>query len=588
MATLTSSSPSSRLFGEQRMRSYRSNYGSYNSYESSSPRLEKSFVTKQSTVPSNGPSYSRTSGSGYTSRSRTYSGSAESTGLRRGTSLDRDVDSCVRGSSSLFTHAKTTSLTRDRTTNDVTSSATSSLPHRRRRYSLSLDRESLSGIDSSDDSLFSKPRRKYTDIIEQQKQRRQLENELREREKEERKQKRDDAIRGIISRGMDDDYAGFDYRTLLDGILKRQRSSSVSYGEDESRRLCSSLSSTRRSRYEYKPTTRASSVARGYLEDASDDYTSLRPRRRRSASVTPSDDVTKSHYDDVIKSNYDVIRSRRSMQQQDFEMSTSANDFKAVSTTDVNSPYKRDISSLVLDPYKPFTPDDIKVNVLPSGNCATTYTQSQQYGSACESKEANAELDKVIQKTKLMQDNMHTLENFVRANRTLFPEDTCVYQQIRFFQLTKEQLLDIGESPDAVLYGVKMRERLVVPHGTDVTDILSRYYGNKENIEVQYSDRDRIKAEAEEEENRKRAETQRSIRSQVEAEFDARDTQRILGNESMAARQATMTRDQFDSYKHLHPHLTDNYMKSFYVNAGRWNLLMVMYRKNVTKYENIL
>ena len=67
-----SSSHSSKLFGTQRLRTYRaSNVGSYSSYESSAPGLEQSFHSTR------------------TSRSQTDV--STSSPSRRGTSVDRDV-----------------------------------------------------------------------------------------------------------------------------------------------------------------------------------------------------------------------------------------------------------------------------------------------------------------------------------------------------------------------------------------------------------------------------------------------------------------------------------------------------------------
>jgi len=44
---------------------------------------------------------------------------------------------------------------------------------------------------------------------------------------------------------------------------------------------------------------------------------------------------------------------------------------------------------------------------------------------------------------------MHTLEEFVKRNRSLFPDDIIIYQNVKFFRLNDEELRRIGERPDA-------------------------------------------------------------------------------------------------------------------------------------------
>jgi len=65
--------------------------------------------------------------------------------------------------------------------------------------------------------------------------------------------------------------------------------------------------------------------------------------------------------------------------------------------------------------------------VLPNGQRAVTYTRQSQTGHG-DHREANVEIEKMIRKTKHLQDSMHTLEEFVRRNRSLFPEDIIIYQ----------------------------------------------------------------------------------------------------------------------------------------------------------------
>ena len=72
---------------------------------------------------------------------------------------------------------------------------------------------------------------------------------------------------------------------------------------------------------------------------------------------------------------------------------------------------------------------------------------------------------------------MHTLENFVKRNRSLFPEDIIIYQHIIFYLLDSDELKRLGEDrTGAEVYGVKIRERLVAPFGTDVASVLQKYY----------------------------------------------------------------------------------------------------------------
>ena len=71
---------------------------------------------------------------------------------------------------------------------------------------------------------------------------------------------------------------------------------------------------------------------------------------------------------------------------------------------------------------------------------------------------------------------MNTLEEFVKRNRSLFPADILIHQHICYCLLTEDELLRMGERPGADVYGVKIREKLIVPYGTEVLDILQRNY----------------------------------------------------------------------------------------------------------------
>jgi len=183
-----------------------------------------------------------------------------------------------------------------------------------------------------------------------------------------------------------------------------------------------------------------------------------------------------------------------------------------------------DISSMVLHPGEQFVPTDVSVTTLPSGQKAVTYTRFSQTGHGDQTK-ANVEIDRVIQRTKRMQETMHTLENFVKRNRSLFPEDIIIYQHIVFYLLDPAELKRLGMRPDQEVYGVKVRERLVAPYGSDVASILRRYYSRYNEVEVEYSEKEDIRRrlrqemsgteviDSEEEERRRR---RRRMRTDVE------------------------------------------------------------------------
>ena len=174
----------------------------------------------------------------------------------------------------------------------------------------------------------------------------------------------------------------------------------------------------------------------------------------------------------------------------------------------------------LLDSDLHFNADNVQVQVLPSGQEKTTYTKVSQDGIG-NKKLANAEIEKVIRNTVSLQQSMHTLEDFVKNNRRLFPEDTIVYQQIRFFQLNEAELAKIGEPPEAVVYGVKIKEKLVVPPGTDVSEALRQYCGDRDSIEVQYRGRRQRPYELEETEDERRKANEK-IRQQVEKDYEKR------------------------------------------------------------------
>jgi hypothetical protein len=229
----------------------------------------------------------------------------------------------------------------------------------------------------------------------------------------------------------------------------------------------------------------------------------------------------------------------------------------------------RDITNLVLDPDDTFQPDHVRVINLSSGKQAVSYDRTRQSGHGADKKEADAAIERVIQRTRTMEQSMYTLEDFVRANRSLFPEDTQIQQQIRFFQLSEQELVEMGESLDSAgLYGVKIKEKLIVPRGYDVTAALNKYYGKKGSCHVELDQQQSIRAQADQEVELSRQESYDSIRKQVEKEFEQRDAARILGEQRHDVKQAQRGVDHRDRYGHLHSHVTPDYIKSDYVTAG--------------------
>jgi len=69
---------------------------------------------------------------------------------------------------------------------------------------------------------------------------------------------------------------------------------------------------------------------------------------------------------------------------------------------------ENDITKYVFTPGEKFLPTDVSVSVLPSGKKAVTYTRFSQKGSGNQ-REANAEIDRIVAKTKLLQVNILVL-----------------------------------------------------------------------------------------------------------------------------------------------------------------------------------
>ena len=206
----------------------------------------------------------------------------------------------------------------------------------------------------------------------------------------------------------------------------------------------------------------------------------------RSASYSRLDDISSTanmyDFDTYTPSTRSRPRLHRAISDQNITIHGVGADINA---------YGGDVGHFVTDSSVHFAPDEVEVVILPSGKKAIQYSKYSQSGYG-DRGEQNQAIKRVVEKTRFMQQSMTTLEDFVRRNRTLFPEDTRIYQRIRFFLLTAEQLREIGEDPNAEVYGVKIVERLVVPYGTDVVHILQRCY-NKKDFNIEFSGTKEIK-----------------------------------------------------------------------------------------------
>ncbi len=312
--------------------------------------------------------------------------------------------------------------------------------------------------------------------------------------------------------GKDYEYTGLDFRTMYDGVRRMPRSASVSRFDDV-------------------------------------DVEKITSRVRRSSSVSRTENMD---WNVTPKKTY---RSRRN----ELAMSGELSDFQ-------RSRDGSDLASYVMDPGDRFEPDDVQVMDLGSGKRMVTMTKSQQSGHGNE-KDANSALNRVIEKTRCMEQRMSTLEEFVRRNRSMFPEDTRIYQSVRYFLLNETQLKEIGEPPDAEVYGIKIVEKLVVPPGTDVNFLLSRYHG-KSDVEFEYDEKETRKREVDEQMETDFVKMQEDIRKKVEIEWELREKRRVVGDEAYEVKIATSHSNQRDNYGHMHSHVTPKYIQSIYRDAG--------------------
>lgn len=88
----------------------------------------------------------------------------------------------------------------------------------------------------------------------------------------------------------------------------------------------------------------------------------------------------------------------------------------------------------------------------------------------------------------------------MKRNRSMFPEDIIIYQHIIFYLLDDDELKRLGEDrAGSEVYGMKIRERLVAPFGTDVASVLKKYYAKHSDVEVEYMEREDIQRRLKEE-----------------------------------------------------------------------------------------
>jgi hypothetical protein len=499
----------SAQYGREKMRSYRSKYGKLASYESAS----KIYKDRQEFDLETRRADSR--------KSRYYDG-AEMTRVTSGgrtrvaRSEDRDVNYEITRSNRLLQSSRQYDYqTRSYITEDDKENKPikryGQLPSHRIGRSASVDRDATLQIDH--DLRRDRKKSRFLDTYSTAAIKRKVEEVY---DRKQAAETYDYEPRRTRSQSVtrSSPYQGFDFRTMLDGVRRVPRATSLSR-----------------------------------FEDSEIDIDKIINHPKRSSSVSRS---LEPEWDMSPKKTHMSRRGEQSMelQIQDFQ----------------SNRHGSDLSSHVLDPNTRFEPDNVQVIELPSGKRAVTMTKFNQSGSG-DQREANSALNRVVEKTRYMQQGMSSLEDFVRRNRSMFPEDTRIYQRVRYFQLNEQQLLEIGECPDAEVFGVKIAEKLVVPPGTDVGHLLNKYYGKKD-VEVEYDERESRRRDTEERMETDYQKMQDDIRLTVEKEYETREKKRILGDESFEVKQASAQRKYHEHYGHIHPHLTPNYIQSIYRDAG--------------------
>lgn len=114
-----------------------------------------------------------------------------------------------------------------------------------------------------------------------------------------------------------------------------------------------------------------------------------------------------------------------------------------------------------------FSPNDVQVIELRSGKKATAMTEFHQSEKGMSEQEGNHHIDYAISRTRNIQDKMSSMEDFVRRNRRMFPSDVELYQNVRYFELSEQELRAMGEAPDSNVIGIKIREKILLPPGSE-------------------------------------------------------------------------------------------------------------------------
>ncbi|ELT96028.1 hypothetical protein CAPTEDRAFT_227990 [Capitella teleta] len=261
-------------------------------------------------------------------------------------------------------------------------------------------------------------------------------------------------------------------------------------------------------------------------------------RARRSASMCRVDDDN-DDYIPVRARNSVMGLTRRSMSRS-----------RSVGPRDFGS---NQHDSFIYSTADSFKPSDIHMVVLPSGKKAVTHTRLAMPGFG--GRDDRMDLDALAFRTRHLQSTIHSLEDFVRRNRSLFPEETMIEQSLSLYRLPEQQLRHIGASTDAEIYGCKVREKLIVPHGSDVTSILMKHYGKKNDFDIEYRDHDHLRKHIKTVQSLDEEQMRLNFRKQVEDEFERKRPRRGLD-------------DSRKEYESRRDRLTNDYIKSVYANSG--------------------
>lgn len=261
-------------------------------------------------------------------------------------------------------------------------------------------------------------------------------------------------------------------------------------------------------------------------------------RARRSASMCRLDDEDDPEYFPIRARSSTLNFPRRSISRS-----------RSVGPRDLSGGHH---DSFIYSTADSWQPSDIHMMVLPSGKKAVTHTRLSYGGRG---RDGRIDLDALAFRTRHLQSTMHSLENFVRRNRSLFPEETMIEQSLSLYRLPEAQLRKIGAGPDAEIYGCKVREKLIVPHGTDVMAILMKHYGAKRDFEVEYRDPDHLRRHIKTVHALDESQMRQNFRRQVEEEFERK-------------RPRHRRDDTREEYERKLSYLTNEYIKSVYANSG--------------------